>query len=619
MYAYGFIKVAAVSPKIKAGDAKSNVEEILNLLKELKEKNPAIIVFPELSICGYSVADLHFQEYLYRDNLSALDYLLKNNPFSGIIIIGTYFISNDRIYNCSAVIQKNQILGIIPKMYLPHTQEFSESRWFVPGTDVTDETINIFGTDIPFGSLVFTNDDGLVQFGVEICEDYWEPFAPNDVLYANGALMVFNTSASPEVVSKGEKRSMLAKVASYKNRGAYIYTSCNSSDSTSEVVFSNHKIIYEAGEMIEDVNNINLESDYIIGDIDLSKLHFMRRSSSWIKNTVNRFEKLRKVRFEIEEDDKFIFTRKMDLQPFVPHNNQDLQKIIDIQALSVRKRLDYIGITKTILGVSGGLDSSLALLSLCHMCDKFKMDRKNIIAVLLPSSNTSDKTYQNAKALVKTLGVTEIEINIENDVNEQMRLIGHSRKKDTTYENIQARFRTYTLMNLANLHGGIVIGTSDMSEVALGWSTFNGDQMAMYGINAGIPKTVVKVVVSYYKNIYPNIAEILDDILNTPISPELSGSSQETETIIGKYEINDFILYHFLVNGDTEARIEYLLIDSFALTQTEAHKYVTNFYNRFYKQQYKRLTMPESAKILKLSLSPRTEVKINGDIYKPSK
>lgn len=618
MYAHGFIKVVAASPKIKAGDPKTNVKEILKGLDDIIKKNPAMILYPELSLTGYSCGDLFFQEYLYRENLEALAYLLNNNPFPGILIIGTYLIKDDRLFNCAVVIQKDEILGIIPKSYLPHTQEFSENRYFVAGVDVLDDTINVFGKEIPFGQFIFTNADGLVQFGVEICEDYWEPFAPNDLLYSNGAHIVFNTSASPEVVGKAEKRSALAKVASYKNRGAYIYTSTNSSDSTSEVVFSNHKMIYEIGEIIEDVNNFNFESDYIIGDLDISRIHFMRRISSGNKNTFNRFEKLRKITYDLQISDKYEFIKPLDLDPFVPKSKQDFQKIIDIQAFSVRKRLDYIGIEKTVLGVSGGLDSTLALLSLCHMADKFKLDRKHIIGVIMPSKNTSKETYENAKALVKQLKITAMEINIDEDVNAQIKLIKHSGKPDTTYENIQARFRYYTLMNLANLHQGIVIGTSDMSEVALGWSTFNGDHMAMYGINSGLPKTVVRKVVAYYKEIYPEVADIIDNVLETPISPELA-SNQETEAIIGKYQVNDFILYHFLVNGDTEARIEFLLQTFFKMSAAEAHKYVTNFFDRFFKQQYKRLTMPEGAKILKLSLSPRTETKINGDVYKPNK
>jgi len=618
MYARGYIKVAAASPKIIAGDAMANAKEILNLLSEFKNKKPAIVLFPELTICGYSVGDLHFQGYLYRDNLNALEYLLKNNPFSGIIILGTFFIKDDRIFNCAAVIQGDKILGIVPKTYLPHTNEFQENRWFVPGIDVSDQEINVLGRNIPFGQFVFTNQKD-VSFGVEICEDYWEPFAPNDVLYANGALMVFNPSASPEVIGKEEKRSMLAKVASYKNRGAYIYTSCNSSDSTSEVVFSNHKMIYEIGEIVEDVNNLSLESDYIIGDIDLSRIHFMRRSSSYIKNTHARIEALPKIVFDLNEDSEFVFEKDIDLLPFIPKTKNDFQKVIDVQATSVKKRLDYIGIENTILGVSGGLDSTIALLSLVHMCDIYKMDRKSIYGVVLPSSNTSSKTHENAKALIKKLGVNYLEIDIDKEVNSQLKLIKHNGEKDITYENVQARYRTYTLMNLANMHNGIVIGTSDMSEVALGWSTFNGDQMAMYGVNAGLPKTVIKAVGESYLDIYPEIKDVLLSILSTPISPELSGNNQETESIIGKYEINDFILYHFLVNGDDEDRIEFLLIKFFKLDKNESQKYVSNFFKRFYSQQYKRLTMPESAKVLKLSLSPRTETKLNGDIYRPSK
>lgn len=617
MYSHGFIKVAAASPVLRTGDTKFNVNEILKSLEKVMEKKIDIVVFPELCLCGYSIGDLVFQDYLYRDSLTALKYLLDNNVYDGILIIGSFIKIDDRIFNCSIVIQKNEILGIVPKSYLPHTNEFYEARWFVSGNECCCDEIELFGNKIPFGKMIFENKDKKCSFGCEICEDLWAPMSPHEVLYANGAIMIFNSSASPEYVGKEDNRKFMIQSASYKCNGAYIYTSSGASESTSEVIFSNHKVIAENGEIINEGNEINLSDDLLVGDIDILKLHYLRQKNGWVKNVkCSSFEKLRKVQYQLYEEDDFEFERELDKLPFVPKKEEDYKKIIDMQATSVMKRLNYIGIKKTVIGVSGGLDSTLALLSLCHMCDMYNLDRSNIVALTLPSSNNSSVTYTNSLELMKRLNVSWEEIGIKDYVKEQLEVIGHDTvTKDVTYENVQARFRTFTLMNTANLVGGIVIGTSDMSEVALGWSTFNGDQMAMYGINSGLPKTVIKATVNYYKIIYPEVSDVLDSVLDTPISPELS-SNQLTEDIIGKYEINDFILYHFLVNGDSDDRLVYLLTKVLKLNKNEALDYVNNFNKRFYRQQFKRLTMPEGVKLLNLSLSPRTETKLSGDIYK---
>ena len=620
MYAYGFLKVAAASPVLKTGDVLFNVKEILKGLDEVNKNKADIVVFPEMCICGYSVCDLVFQEYLYQDTLKGIKYLLDHNTYEGVVIVGTFVKLKDAIYNCALVFQKNKILGIVPKKYLPHTNEFYETRWYVAGNLAKDKKIEINGLEVPFGNLIFTNADKQVQFGIEICEDLWAPMPPHEEMYANGAVLVFNASASPEVIGKADKRRMMVTSASYRCNGAYIYTSNNSSESSSEVLFSNHKMIVSNGEMLNESHDINLSAQIIYGDIDILSLHHIRRTNGWVKNILKNDSIMDreyiKVPFNLEEKEDFEFINSIEKFPFIPKEKYEYKQIIDVQATSVRKRLNYIGIDKTVLGVSGGLDSTLALLSLCHMCDMYKMSRNTILAYTLPSSNNSSTTYNNSLELMKKLHVNWKEINIKKHVTEELKTIGHNTvDKDVTYENTQARYRTFTLMNSANLVGGIVIGTSDMSEVALGWSTFNGDQMAMYAINSGLPKTVVKATVAYYKEVYPEVADILDSVIETPISPELSGSDQLTEDIIGKYDINDFILYHFLVNGDSNDRIVYLLGKAFLMEEDKAIDYVNNFYHRFYHQQYKRLTAPEGVKILDLSLSPRTQTRLSGDIY----
>lgn len=621
MFSQGFLKVAAASPKTRLGDARYNVKNMLEILKEAEKKGAAIICFPELCVTGYSVGDMLFQKYLYQESLNAIRQLLIDNPFSGVVIFGSYLIINDTLYNCSFVVQNKKILGIIPKTFLPHTNEFYESRWFASGVRLIQDlkTVRFLGQDVPFGKMLFENETREVIFGAEICGDIWAPTSPNEKLYANGALIVFNSSASPAHIGKNEKRHLLTRSTTMKFNSAYVYVSNNASESTSEVVFSSHLLISEDGKIISESDLITFENNIIYGDIDIRKLHFLRRNNSYFKQTQElvRDPEFQRVRFDLEPTGDYEFERVPERLPFVPKDRRDLERIADLQGASVLKRLDYVGTEKTVLGISGGLDSTLALLSLVRAYDKAGFDRKNIIAVSLPSAVTGSRTYNNAKGLAEKLGVTYKEISIAQEAANHLNLIDHQGEADTTFENVQARLRTLILMNLANKEKAVMIGTSDMSEVALGWSTFGGDQTGMYGINAGLPKTVVREVVKFYKDVYPETKGILDDILATPISPELAGSDQKTEDLIGKYEVNDFILYRFLAAGDDFQRIVYLLGETFALTEKEAENYVRNFTNRFFSQQYKRLSAPEGVKIMEISLSPRGELKMSGDFYPP--
>lgn len=622
MFYKNFIKVACISPKVKLGNPHDNVCEIISQLNQVNDAS--IVCLPEMAITGYSINDLIFQDYMYTDNLNAIKYLLDNNPFSGVILVGSYIKVDDVLFNVCIAIQKNKILGIVPKRYIPKTYEFYEERYFESGNNAHFKKVEILGQNVAFGKLLFVSDKG-VKFGVEICEDYWSPDSPNEELYTVGAQIVFNMSSSPEYAAKEQARKLIAAAASYKGNGAYIYVSTNASESSSECIFSSVILAYENGELLKEDANLSIESKIVKVDLDLGKLNHIRSTKGWKRYLDIDDSKYTKVKFNLEEAKDFKFEEKINVSPFLPRegsleslDNYSYQHIADLQAVSLINRLNYIGIKKCVIGVSGGLDSTLALLSIAYCFDKYGIDHKNIIALTLPSSNTSDTTYTNALELMKKLGVTLKEINIHDDVVRQEELIGHDKtKKDTTYENIQARFRTYTLMNTANMEGAIVVGTSDMSEVALGWSTFNGDQMAMYGLNAGLPKTVVREMVRFYINIYPELKDCLLSVIGTPISPELAGSNQLTEDIIGKYEINDFILYHFLVNGDDANRIIFLIQKGFGLEEEDAFKYVDNFQKRFFSQQYKRITMPEGVKLLNISMSPRSDLRITGDIRKP--
>lgn len=624
MYYNGFLKVAAASPKAKLGDSMYNVLSIIETLKEANKKNPAIICFPELCISGYSIGDLLFQKYLYDEVNNAILYLLDNNPFEGIVIFGSYVIINDTLYNSIFVIQKDKILGIIPKTFLPHTGEFYESRWFLQSKNIVQEVhdIDFLGQNVPFGKMLFEDETKEIVFGAEVCADVWAPNSPNELLYSNGAILVFNASASPAHVGKREKRRALTKSSSMKFNSAYIYVSNNASESTSECVFSGHKIIAVNGAILEEDDEITMESKIIYADIDIQKLHFFRRNNSYFKivQDNNRDLNIKHINVKITEISNYGFERNFDKLPFVPKHEDDYKDVLGIQAFSVLKRLDYVGTNVSVLGLSGGLDSTLALLALVYAYDVKKIDRKNIHTISLPSKQTSANTFNNGKALATILGVTYLEIPIQEDVERQLNILNQDvNNKDTTYENVQARFRTYTLMNYANKNKGIVIGTSDMSEVALGWSTFNGDHMAMYGINAGLTKTALIATLQHHKKVFPEVSEIIDKVIDTPISPELTGTDQKTEDLIGKYEINDFILYHFLANGADEARLIFLLKHVFELSEKVAKKYVDNFNKRFYSSQYKRLTSPEAAKILEISLSPRTYLHMGGDTYRMSK
>lgn len=624
MYQNGYLKVAAASVEVKLGNPDFNVTKILNALKVAEENKVGIIGFPELAITGYSMGDLFFQKYLYDEANQAIERLLKENPFSGFVILGSYIIINDTLYNSILVIQKDKILGIVPKTFLPHTNEFYEDRWFINSKNIVNDLkeVEYLNQRVPFGKLLFEDEAKEIVFGAEVCADVWAPNSPNELLYSNGAIIVFNASASPSHVGKKEKRRTLTKSSSMKFNSAYIYVSNNASESTSEVVFSGHNIITENGKIIEECGKMTFEEKIIYADIDIQKLHFLRRNNSYFKvvQDNNRDLKVEKIKVEFKEIKDYKFEKEFDKLPFVPKNDEEFMDVINIQAHSVLKRLNYINIKTSVLGLSGGLDSSLALLSLVHAYDLSKIDRKNIHVLIMPTKQTSKTSLSNARKLAKAFGVSVKEINIDKDVSRQLSLIEHSEEeKDTTFENVQARYRTYTLMNYANKHKGIVIGTSDMSEIALGWSTFNGDQMAMYGINAGLTKTAVITVMKYYKSIHKDVASIIDSIVDAPISPELLSESQDTEAVLGKYEINDFILYHFLVNGADQAKLVFLIKLVFKLTDEKAKWYVNNFNKRFYANQYKRLTSPEAAKILDISLSPRTSFKIAGDTYRTKK
>jgi NAD+ synthase (glutamine-hydrolysing) len=617
MFKQGFLKVAAITPTLRVGNPMYNVDEMLRLLSET---NAAIALFPELSITAYTCNDLFFQDSLLKKSKEAIKKLLSNNPFAGILVVGAPFQYEGALYNTAIIIQNNKILGIVPKLYLPNTGEFYEKRWFQSGFHIIEDVheVSLLGQTVPFGLIVFEDIVNDVSFGVEVCEDMWAPFSPGNILSLNGARIILNLSASNEVYGKRDVRRRAILDHSRRNAGAYVYCSAGVNESSSETVFSGHNVIAQSGELLVETEHFKQESEIIYGDIDLVKIDYSRRTNASYRDSLHRYPHLiRKVSITIQPTTKYEFAKAFDATPFVPKKHQfaAFEKISALQENALIKRLKHIDLDTVVIGVSGGLDSTLALLIACRVFDAMKKDRKGIIAVTMPGPHTSKITKRNSLDLMKKLRVTAMDIDITAHVKEHFKLIGHDETiQDITYENTQARIRTTILMNLANKHGGIVLGTGDLSELALGWCTYNGDQMSMYSINAGIPKTLVRFMIEQYAlNQFEELSETLLSIVGTPITPELR-SNQTTEETIGKYEINDFIIHRVLRHGDDASRLEWLLGKVFDLTKEQTKHYVQQFFARFYSMQFKRQTLPDGPKVLDISISPRGDLRLPSDL-----
>jgi NAD+ synthase (glutamine-hydrolysing) len=589
------------------------------MLKALKDNPSSIAVFPELATTGYSCGDLFFQNSLFTDNDQAVQFFLEHNQFKGIVIFGMPISVEEMVINAAVVIQGNQILGIVPKFYLPNTKEYYEKRWFNSGFDVVDQVkeIQYLGMNVPFGHIVFKYND--IKFGIEICEDMWATITPGNLLSVNGANIIFNISASNETLGKENVRKNAVLEHSRKNCGIYAYCSAGASESSSETVFSGHNIVANNARLVKEVNVFSLETSTLYVDLDMERLAYERRSNSSFRDSILKYRyQYQNVDFSLEDKTDFEFSHPLDPLPFVPKNNlyASFKKIASIQEFGLAKRMSHIGLKKIVVGISGGLDSSLALLVAVNTFDYLGLDRSGILAFTMPGLHTSVRTKDNANQLMKLLGVTSKEIDLKAHIEDHLDLLGHDgQTQDTTYENTQARARTMILMNMANKENAIVLGTGDLSEIALGWSTYNGDQMSMYNVNGGIPKTVVKYMIKAYADYVfdQDIKSCLYDILDTPITPELT-SNQDTESLIGKYEINDFILYRFLNCGDGKDRIKYLLTNVFDLSKKEINDYVENFFKRFYSQQFKRTASPDAPKVFDYGLSPRSDYRIPSDV-----
>ena len=621
---YGFIKVAAAVPAIKVADVTYNVQQIESLIAQAEGKGVEVIVFPELCITGYTCQDL-FREQLLLDKaeeglMMLLDMTRKIDVIS---IIGMPVVINGLLYNCAVVIQRGTILGVVPKTYLPNYGEFYEKRWFASAQDLNPTDIYLAGSTISVSAepLLFTTGDG-AKFGVEICEDVWAPIPPSNNLALAGADIIFNLSASDELIGKHRYlRSLLAQ-QSARTISGYVYASSGFGESTQDVVYGGNAMIFENGKLILEGNRFSFQPQIQITQIDVEKLRTERRQNTTFINA-QRHSQARHIVAKAVSPRDFELIREVNPHPFIPQGDDmqsSCEEILNIQVAGLAKRLYHVNATKAVIGISGGLDSTLALLVTVKAFDKLGLERKGIIGITMPGFGTTDRTYNNALALMKTLGVTIREISIAKAVTQHFEDIGHDMKQhDITYENSQARERTQILMDVANQVNGLVIGTGDLSELALGWATYNGDHMSMYGVNAGVPKTLIRYLVSFVAG--EMATDILLDIIDTPISPELipadehGNIKQKTEDLVGPYELHDFFIYYFLRYGFSPQKIYLLARKAFADTYTEAtiKKWLQTFCRRFFNQQFKRSCLPDGPKVGSVSLSPRGDWRMPSD------
>ncbi len=618
---HGFYRIASSVPKVTLANPSQNIQEIIAIIHEEYRHGTSVVLFPELCITGYSVGDLFLNQNLIESQNRALAHLLTSTKqIPTVAIIGIVVAFEHRLYNCGAVVQNGHILGVIPKSYLPNKNEFYEKRYFQSGIRLHSKTLNLLGKEIPFGVDLLFGDGADMTFGIEICEDLWAILPPSNQMAINGANLIFNLSASNELVGKSHYRQELVSTQSARLVCAYAYSSCGVGESSSDTLFGGDAMIGEYGTIVVKNKRVALESSTIRADIDLGKLIWLRHHQSYFGDSIPSPTRLIALNKMATIDE---LHRTIDKHPFVPSNpakrQEVCEEIIAIVAHGLIKRLQHARIAKAVIGISGGLDSTLALLATYRAYEIMGKDAKDIIAITMPGFGTTNRTQSNAIKLCEALGVTLRTIPISNLALAEFEAIKHDKDThDVTYENVQARIRTTILMNIANKEGGLVIGTGDLSEIALGWSTYNGDHMSMYGLNSGIPKTLISYLVEYF-TYDESIQEILVDILATPISPELlppanDTITQETQTIIGPYELHDFFLYHMIKYGAKPSKILFLAQHAFEeYDKATIKKWLILFLQRFFTQQFKRNAMPDGIKVGTIALSPRADWKMPSD------
>ena len=626
---YGYVKVAAAVPRVHVADCKFNAGQIEKEIIIADGKGVQIITFPELCITGYTCGDLFAQQLLLEEaELGLMQILNSTRQLDIISIVGMPVVCEGHLLNAAVVIQKGRVLGVVPKTYLPNYKEFYEMRWFVSASDVPAQTIRLCGQVAPLGSnLLFETSD--TTFGIEICEDVWAAVPPSSSLALQGAEIIFNLSADNESIGKHAYLRSLLSQQSARCLAGYVFSSCGFGESTTDVVFAGNGLIYENGTLLAASERFSLEEQLVVSEIDVEFLRTERRVNTTFAACRRRVapEVAVRVSTELVNSRELNLTRTYDPHPFVPQGptlDERCEEIFSIQVAGLAQRLTHTKAKSAVVGISGGLDSTLALLVCVKTYDKLGWPRKGIVGVTMPGFGTTDRTYTNAVDLMTSLGVTVREISIRKACLQHFEDIGHDAAvHDVVYENSQARERTQILMDIANQTGGLAIGTGDLSELALGWATYNGDHMSMYGVNASVPKTLVKHLVKWVaeNGMDETSRRTLLDIVDTPISPELipadenGNISQITEDLVGPYELHDFFLYHFLRGGFRPSKIFYLAARTFKGVYDEdtIKKWLHTFLRRFFNQQFKRSCLPDGPKVGSVSLSPRGDWRMPSD------
>ena len=628
MNSYGYIKVAAVVPEVKVADCGFNTERIIEMMQQAAERGVRIVVFPELSITAYSCGDLFTKQLLIakaEESLARIAEAAMELPI--VAIVGLPVAYADKLYNCAAVVSQGEILGVVPKSYLPNTGESSELRWFAPSSQLgATVEIPLAGQIVPFGEDIIFSANG-VEFGVEIGEDLEAVVPPSSYKALAGAKIIFNLAATSELANKQSRLTASIKEHSARTKSAYVYASAGWGESTSDTLFAGNAIVAEDGEVLATGERFALKGHMVVSDVDVEVLSNARRNcNTFACNAYSPSFTIIETSISAKENESL--DRIIDPMPFIPNDTKQrdawCEEIFEIQTHSLAKRMVHTHCKCAVIGISGGLDSTLALLATVRTFDKLGIDRKGIIGVTMPGFGTTDRTYNNAVTLIKELGVTFREISIADACRQHFKDIGLPEgDRSVTYENSQARERTQILMDIANMENGMVVGTGDMSELALGWATYNGDQMSMYGVNCSIPKTLMRYMVEWVADNEPNqkVSKALHDVVATPVSPELlpadekGNIAQKTEDLVGPYELHDFFLYNFIGNGFSPAKIAMLAEKAFDGRydrQTITH-WIKIFFRRFFTQQFKRSAAPDGPKVSSISISTKGDWRMPAD------
>jgi NAD+ synthase (glutamine-hydrolysing) len=631
---FGFVKVAAAVPPLRVGDVRHNLQEIIRFAERADAEGAQITVFPELSITSYTAGDLFHQHLLLDAAAEALLQLAAASArIRGVLVVGFPLAHEGSLFNTAAVVSGGTVRGLVPKTYIPGYKEYYEERWFASSRDLVGKDVHLGGTTLPVGPDLLFRDRGRPDLilGVEICEDLWGPLPPSSYQVLHGAQIIANLSASNELVGKADYRRALVAQQSARGICGYVYTSCGVHESTTDVVFGGHALIAEDGGVLDESQRFSLEGELVVADIDIEHLLLDREHVTSFSDSVHALPPgppWRFVEIDLPAWTETPFHRSVDPAPFIPRDdyerNRRTEEIFSIQTAGLVKRMSHTGITTLLLGLSGGLDSTLALLVAVRACEQLGLERSSILALTMPGFGTSARTRSNAERLARACGVTLEEIDITRGCLQHFEDIRHDKSvEDVTFENVQARYRTMVLMNKANQVKGLVVGTGDLSEIALGWNTFNADHIAHYNVNAGVPKTLVRYLVRWAGD-HPRFAgvrDVLQDILGTPISPELvSGGegrsvAQKTEEIIGPYELHDFFLYHFARWESRPTKILFLAEKAFAgkYDPPTIRKWLRVFVTRFFASQWKRSVMPDGPKVGSVALSPRGDWRMPSD------